>query len=698
MSKKPLLRLAVLVAAMMCALGTRAQEAYACVSYDTLTFYYDDQRNSHSTATFGLNAEGYYPGWLQMAGVVKYVVFDPSFAAARPTSTSFWFAGMYDLESITGLSYLNTSEVVNMAFMFSGCYKLTSLDLSSFNTSQVTSMESMFDDCGNLINLDLSSFNTSQVTDMEYMFHDCNALTSVDLSSFNTSQVTNMEYMFADCYVLTSVDLSSFNTSQVTNMRYMFDTCWKLASVDLSSFNTPQVTNMEGMFAGCWALASLDLSSFNTPQVTNMEGMFTACTSLTSLDLSRFNTSQVTNMESMFEDCTSLTSVDLSSFSTSQVTNMGHMFAACTSLTSVDLSSFNTSQVSNMESMFEDCTSLTSLDLSSFNTSQVTNMESMFEDCTSLHTVCVDSGWTTASVIYSDDMFRHCTILVGGKGTPFDGHVDKTYAHIDGGPSNPGYLTDVNAPVAYACYTPENTTLTFYYDKQRLRREGMTYSMNTDYTEPRWYTDNTCCSVTRVVFDPSFAAARPTSTSFWFAGMYDLESITGLSYLNTSEVVNMAFMFSGCYKLTSLDLSSFNTSQVTNMGAMFNGCTNLRTIYVGSSWTTASVIYSDAMFKQCTSLVGEQGTTYDANHVDDEYAHIDGGPSNPGYFTDKNASLRGDVNHDGSVNISDVTALIDLLLAGGTIVNDAADCNQDGSINISDVTALIDYLLNGSWD
>ena len=92
------------------------------------------------------------------------------------------------------------------------------------------------------------------------------------------------------------------------------------------------------------------------------------------------------------------------------------------------------------------------------------------------------------------------------------------------------------------------------------------------------------------------------------------------------------------------------------------------------------------------------GTTYNASNPKDKtYAHIDGGTSNPGYFTAKNAGLRGDVNGDGSVNISDVTTLIDLLLGGGSISNPAADCNQDSSVNISDVTALIDYLLSGHW-
>lgn len=62
-------------------------------------------------------------------------------------------------------------------------------------------------------------------------------------------------------------------------------------------------------------------------------------------------------------------------------------------------------------------------------------------------------------------------------------------------------------------------------------------------------------------------------------------------------------------------------------------------------------------------------------------------------------TLRGDVNKDGSVNIADVTRLIDYLLSGdaegASLIN--ADCNLDECVNIADVTALIDYLLSGSW-
>ena len=59
----------------------------------------------------------------------------------------------------------------------------------------------------------------------------------------------------------------------------------------------------------------------------------------------------------------------------------------------------------------------------------------------------------------------------------------------------------------------------------------------------------------------------------------------------------------------------------------------------------------------------------------------------------------GDVNGNGSIDISDATLLIDYLLNGdSTGINmENGDCNQNGVVDISDVTTLINYLLNGVW-
>lgn len=207
----------------------------------------------------------------------------------------------------------------------------------------------------------------------------------------------------------------------------------------------------------------------------------------------------------------------------------------------------------------------------------------------------------------------------------------------------------------YVVYTPDNTTLAFYYGT----KPSGAYGLNDGQTLTEW--DDINPYVTRVIFDPSFAHARPISTAYWFSDMYNLTTIEGINYLNTSEVDRMSYMFSNCKKLTNLDLRGFNTSKVTSFQLMFNDCTNLTsldlssfntsktlimfkmfyrcsnltTIFVSNNWTTQALFpsHSSDVFTGCTKLVGGAGTTYDPNHVDFNYAHIDGGPSNPGYLT-----------------------------------------------------------------
>ena len=198
----------------------------------------------------------------------------------------------------------------------------------------------------------------------------------------------------------------------------------------------------------------------------------------------------------------------------------------------------------------------------------------------------------------------------------------------------------------------------------------------------------------------SFNTANVTGENMdWLFALCTNLSSVDVSSFNTSRVTSLWSMFFQCGNLTQLDLTSFDTHQVTRTTTMFQGCTKLVTVYAGEGWDMSNVTTDPAMFAGCSSLVGGLGTTYDPNHMDATYAHIDGGPSNPGYFTAKNDGLRGDVNDDGQVKINDVTALIDYLLSSdATGINvTAADCNQDGNVKINDVTALIDYLLGGSW-
>ena len=146
----------------------------------------------------------------------------------------------------------------------------------------------------------------------------------------------------------------------------------------------------------------------------------------------------------LFGFCSSLKKIDLSCFDTSNVTDMSFMFAECKKLETIVFSNkFLTSNVETMASMFSSCESLTSLDLSSFDTSNVTDMHHMFILDYSLTTIFVGDGFDTSNVTNSDNMFGACQSLVGGVGTThsYSNPDDKTYARIDGGPSNPGYFT-----------------------------------------------------------------------------------------------------------------------------------------------------------------------------------------------------------------------------------------------------------------
>ncbi len=602
----------IIVALVAMASGTEVmaavKEAYAVYTPTdkTLTFYYDTQKSTHTgsgVVAYSMPEDGNVPGWYGLRlenPQFEKVVFTASFKDYRPTSTNSWFHGHQALVLITNIKNLNTAEV--------------------------TDMHDMFNDCSSLTSLDLSQFDTSKVTDMRSMFYGCSSLTSLDLSNFDTSKVTNMRTMFYGCNSLTSLDLSHFDTSNVTNMTFMFDGCSSLKSLDLSYFDTSEVTNMLSMFYKCSSLTSLDLSNFDTSKVTDMSTMFDGCSSLTSLDLSHFDTSSVTNMRLMFDDCSRLTSLDVSNFDTSNVTDIDYMFCGCSSLTS--------------------------LDLTNFDTSNVTDMGAMFWKCSNLTTIYVGNGWTTSKVKDSYYMFYNCTAIKGEQGTTYDAsHTDASYAHIDGGTDNPGYFT--RGTHAYA--VSDNGILSFYYDNKRNVRTGTTYDVVRG--EQAWMDVRN--SITKVVFDESFREARPTSTFSWFRSMSALTEITGIENLNTSEVDNMEnmffectkltsldlssfntekvtgmkFMFYGCSNLTSLDLSSFNTRNVTTMGSMFSECCRLETIYAGSGWSTDALKINSAMFTNCASLVGGQGTPFSSSHIGKEYAHIDGGSSNPGYFT-----------------------------------------------------------------
>ena len=508
-------------------------------------------------------------------GTIVHIVFDKSFSTYTPTSLRRFFYYLTKLETITGLEYLNTANVTDMSYMFSGCSKLTSLDVTKFNTAKVTKMNEMF--------------------------YNCSKLTSLDVTKFNTANVTDMSYMFSDCSKLTSLDVTHFNTANVTNMTHMFYSCSSLTSLDVTHFNTANVMDMHGMFYSCSSLASLDVTHFNTAKVTDMSFMFSSCSSLTSLDVTHFNTAKVTDMSFMFSSCSSLISLDVTHFNTENVTNMRNMFSGCSSLTSLDVTNFNTAKVPDMSYMFSNCLALTSLYLTNFNTEKVTNMLRMFSGCQALTTIYASSKFVTTQVSDSRFMFFNCKKLKGEE-VWTDKATDKTYAKIEG-----GYFSRAIPRVKYA-----DGTLTFFLTSKETLGENE-YELNSGKNLPEWVKKH-IFGITKVVFDTSFANARPTSCYMWFYLCGNLNQVEGIKNLNTKEVTDMADMFCKCRDLSSLDVSGFNTEKVTDMSEMFYECISLKLLDV-AKFNTANVKSMSNMFDNCQNLASLNVTNFNTANV-----------------------------------------------------------------------------------
>lgn len=103
------------------------------------------------------------------------------------------------------LSEYDTTDIINMSYMFSSCCNLMKLNLNKVNTSNVISMSGMFSLCCNLTKLDLSSFNTKNVKDVSFMFFHCSNLVELDIRNFDYKNITSLESMFSGCFNLSRI-------------------------------------------------------------------------------------------------------------------------------------------------------------------------------------------------------------------------------------------------------------------------------------------------------------------------------------------------------------------------------------------------------------------------------------------------------------------------------------------------------------
>ena len=586
---------------------------------ETLTFekYEGESLPSESESEWVEDGKSVFEMFGSSIRDIKHIVINESFKTFTPTTLNYFFEGLTQLETITGLEYLNTANVTNMYRMFNAC-GLTSLDLSNFNTAKVENMELMFSGCSNLKTIYASDkFKTAAVTKSKNMFLGCSSLSGdidwsdkavdktyakIDGGYFRDKAYDNRPWVkYADgtltfrCGYKKILGKNEYELNSGKN-RPKWETPGDQINLVVfeASFANARPTSCYAWFQNFYKLKQIEgIENLNTENVKDMSDMFSGCSGLISLDVTHFNTENVTRMSGMF--------------------------SGCSGLISLDVTHFNTENVTSMSGMFDDCSGLISLDVTNFNTANVTSMSGMFYGCNKLKEIYVSDKFVTDDVISSEYMFMACSSLSGDIDWTSDKPSDKTYAKTDG-----GYFRDKaydNRPwVKFA-----DGTLTFRCGYKKTLGENE-YELNSGENWPKWFTY--ASKISKVVFEASFANARPTNCYAWFVNFKNLTQIEGIENLNTenvtsmrnmfdgcssltsldvtnfntAKVTDMRYMFCGCSKLTSLDVTNFNSENVTNMSFMFSGCSTLTTIYVNDKFVIDKVTNGYCMFDNCTNL------------------------------------------------------------------------------------------------
>ena len=619
---------------------------YAVLNGSTLTFYYDYKwfyGMSKITGITGLN-------YLKTEEVSN---FESMFEGCTKLA-SVDLSGFTTYENQNWYDY--RIDGINFKNMFKDCTSLTSLDLSNilltsweeelddsfyysyYHKSKVLYCETdnMFSGCTTLKKLSLPvTYEPQEWTEEEegsrtYWEYwatmndmDASACQGVGTQSspceliypsWFTPEPTSTGsgwYMWKGGYFKSGED-KAYAVLSGSTLKFYYDGFSNLRTGTIYNLNTS--TNAPAWNASASTVKTVEFDeSFGKADPTSCYRWFYNMTGLTAITgIENLKTSSVTNMSGMFQNCSSLTSLDLGTFNTAKVTNMSSMFSGCTKLGKLILYSdlgymgnceeyeteFVTTKVTNMKEMFKNCKALTTLQFPGLALTSSTTTTSMFSGCSAVTYFSVANNLTNAPAATFAGLgtaAKPCVLY--SEYLPTDAKYTPTYLLWKG-----GYFKD-KLRQAYAVYEESNKTLTFYYDNPEMweMSEGgfSIYYMDNSTNTPKW--NAAAKAVTKVVFTNDFKYVRPTNCQKWFWDMSNLTTITGLNFLDTSEVEYMESMFWGCSRLKTLDLSSFNTEKVTTMRGMFSNCESLATLDL-SSFNTEKVVAMNSMFLGCESL------------------------------------------------------------------------------------------------
>ena len=486
-------------------------------------------------------------------------------------------------------SEFDAAKITTMSSMFAGNDALQSVKFgNNFHAGSLTNTSNMFNGCTVLTSLsDLEKFNAEEGTllDTSHMFEGCKAITSISFGDgFDITNVTTMQSMFRGCEAATTINVSGLTPTVVADASYIFNDCKNVGSLDLRNWDFGSVTTLDKAFSGCERLATLNSDTWTLNNCRYMNYAFENCHSLNkdfhNITITESNLEQ---MEGVFAGCSASSTFDVKNWNTSKVENMKYIFLGCSNATTIDVSHWNMNSVKLLDKAFYGCSKLTTLNV---------NLDS-------------NNMWNLPECNSLESTFQNCS-------------VDTALPKI----KTTNKLTNMKATYS-GCSKLKNVDLS---------------AMNPAAITTMAETFNGCTDLEKVNFGTAWNLQVCTNFGSTFAGCSKLNQDFREMTVNATAT-DIHGMFRGCSGLAKLNLRSWNTTHVTNCASAFESCGNLRRIYATDNCTLVQSTTNTDTFKNCTMIIGEKGTTYDAGNVSGTYGWIDGhireGEAKDGYFSYK---------------------------------------------------------------
>ncbi len=143
-----------------------------------------------------------------------------------------------------------------------------------------------------------------------------------------------------------------------------------------------------------------------------------------------------------------------------------------------------------------------------------------------------------------------------------------------------------------------------------------------------------CSNLKSVVFGVGNTTGLSTIQNM-FMGCSAIQNID-LSPIKYEGIIgDFSWIFGNCSSLKTVDISGLKLTSSNTIRSLFVNCSELVTIYTDPTLDLSSANVGTEAFYMAKKIVGGQGSTSSYYGNNKTYARIDGGTSNPGYFTAK---------------------------------------------------------------